>query len=309
MKLAVAVAAMWLALAPQAAPRPRAVALTFDDLPKSQGLDRPDHVALTAERMTAALRRHHAPAIAFVNEDKLYRDGHINDGLVNALRIWSDARIVLGNHTWGHVNGNAVPLAVFEAAIVKGEPTFTRLNKEHHLSALWFRHPFTHTGATADAKAQIDQFLAARGYRVAPFTIENSDWLFSSGYAKARASEDGELLAKLRRAYLDYTEGMIAWDERLAQEAFHRDIPQILLIHANELHTDTLEAVLTLFERRGYRFITLDEALADPAYATPDRFIGKYGPSWLHRWRIALGLPPRVMEEPDPPAWVAELAK
>jgi hypothetical protein len=56
--------------------------------------------------------------------------------------------------------------------------------------------------------------------------------------------------------------------------------------------------------RRGYSFVTLESAMEDESYRTPDRFVGRFGPSWIHRWRVALDKPSRVKEEPDPPAWV-----
>jgi hypothetical protein len=61
-----------------------------------------------------------------------------------------------------------------------------------------------------------------------------------------------------------------------------------------------------MFERRGYRFITVDEALRDPAYALPDGYVGPMGISWIHRWGVAKGMP--VVLEPDEPAWVAKAA-
>jgi hypothetical protein len=102
---------------------------------------------------------------------------------------------------------------------------------------------------------------------------------------------------------------MLDWFETLAKEDFGRDIPQILLIHSNELHTDALDALLTRIERRGYRWVTLGEAMKDAAYETPDDFVGTAGPSWLHRWRIAKNLPSRLRDEPDPPQWVVDLSK
>lgn len=76
-----------------------------------------------------------------------------------------------------------------------------------------------------------------------------------------------------------------------------------------DLYTDALDALLTRIERRGYRWVTMGEAMKDAAYATPDEFAGKSGPSWLHRWRVAKKLPPRMADEPDPPKWVLDLAE
>jgi hypothetical protein len=83
---------------------------------------------------------------------------------------------------------------------------------------------------------------------------------------------------------------------------FGRDIPQILLTHVNRLNADALPELLAWLQKRGYRFITLDQALGDPVYATPDLYVGTNGPSWLHRWTVARKLPLRMREEPDVPA-------
>ena len=37
---------------------------------------------------------------------------------------------------------------------------------------LYFRHPETHTGDTNAKKQAIEEFLAARGYVIAPHTID-----------------------------------------------------------------------------------------------------------------------------------------
>ena len=66
------------------------------------------------------------------------------------------------------------------------------------------------------------------------------------------------------------------------------------------------QPVLNRLAARGYAFVSLDEALRDHAYQTPDRYLGRFGPSWLHRWRIGLGLLSRLRDEPDPPQWVLD---
>jgi hypothetical protein len=54
-------------------------------------------------------------------------------------------------------------------------------------------------------------------------------------------------------------------------------------------------------QKRGYKFITLDEALKDEAYKLPEVQSNR-GLSWLHRWMLAKGLP--MKEEPGEPAWI-----
>ena len=108
---------------------------------------------------------------------------------------------------------------------------------------------------------------------------------------------------------LEKYQDMVSWFETVARDTFGRDIPQILLTHTNELHTDALDALLTRIEQRGYRWVTLGEAMKDAAYATPDEYVGTSGPSWLHRWRVGKNLTSRLPEEPDPPQWVVDLSK
>ena len=49
--------------------------------------------------------------------------------------------------------------------------------------------------------------------------------------------------------------------------------------------------------------------MKDSAYATPDNFVGTYGPSWLHRWRVSKKLSPRMKDEPEPPPWIVAASK
>jgi len=58
---------------------------------------------------------------------------------------------------------------------------------------------------------------------------------------------------------------------------------------------------------RGYRFVSLDEAMADPAYKTPDTLITRSGPTWLWRWMKSKGMNVSFNEDPEPPDWVMKL--
>lgn len=286
----------------------RTIAITFDDLPKSTGLDDLEGARRTTDAILRVLKAHKAPAVAFVNEGKLYSGPTMVPERAALLQSWVSAGVPLGNHTYSHFDLNDVPLEKYQDDIVRGERTSTRLMRGSP-GPRWFRHPYTHTGPTTEIKASLEKFLAGRGYRIAPFTVENSDWVFSAAYTRAKRGGDEALAAKVRDAYLEYTGTMLEWYEGLAQDTFKRDIPQILLIHSNDLHADALDALLTRLRQRGYGWVTLEAAMKDPAYATPDEFVGTSGPSWLHRWRVNLNLPSRLRDEPDPPQWVLELAK
>jgi peptidoglycan/xylan/chitin deacetylase (PgdA/CDA1 family) len=285
----------------------RTVALTFDDLPEVFSRDVPSMRRNTTE-LLRVLKAHHAPAIGFVNEGKLHAPGEI-DARIEVLKQWVDAGMNLGNHTYSHLRLLNTPLARYEDDVIQGEVITRRLMSVRQPYQLYFRHPYTSTGPNKAVKAAFENFLRERGYKVAPFTIENSDYIFNRIYFDARRNNDAALMERLRKAYLDYNDGQFELMEHLSTEMFGREITQILLFHANDINADCLDEMLKRLEARGYRFVTLDQALEDKAYQTPDDYIGTNGPSWLHRWTVALGLKMTLAREPDPPKWVLDMMK
>ena len=284
----------------------RAMALTFDDLPfVAAGEAYFPAATRTTSELLRVLRRHRAPAIGFVNEGQLDA-GERRSAREALLQEWIDAGMTLGNHTYAHRDFNTQTIDAFKEDIVKGEPTIKRLMSARGSQPLFFRHPMTHTGDTKEKKDAIDAFLSARGYRIAPHTIENSDFIFNVVYVRALAAGDRALAGRVRDAYVDLTMAATAFAEKASPAIFTRDIPQTLLLHANALTAESLETLLSQFETRGYRFITLDAAMADPAYATADTMVSASGPTWLWRWARTLGVRVSAEGDPEVPAWVLD---
>jgi peptidoglycan/xylan/chitin deacetylase (PgdA/CDA1 family) len=285
----------------------RAIVVTVDDLPfVPPTLD----IALQercTRKLVAAIRRSGAPAVGFVNEDKLLVEGRPDPRRIALLGIWLDAGLELGNHTFDHPSLHAVGAAAFEQSILRGERVLRPLLAARGLVPRFFRHPFLHTGRDLATRQRIDAFLAAHGYRVAPVTIDNSDWIFARAYHLARAGLDHGLAERLGAEYVTYMDRKLDYWERQSKTLLGREPPQVLLIHASELNADRYSALVAMMRRRGYRFIALDEALRDPSYAEPDSFVGPGGISWLHRWVLSRGLPP-MAAEPRTPAWVMSQA-
>ena len=302
-------AAMLPQAEPPAMPRARAIAVTFDDLPYvPYGVPYFPAAARATTELLRVLKRHKAPAIGFVNEGQLDA-GKDRPARVALLQRWIDAGMTLGNHTYSHPDFNQQTIDEFKDQIVRGEPTIRRLMAAHPGRRMFFRHPMTHTGDTQDKKDAIDRYLAERGYTIAPHTIENSDFIFTAIYQRAQTAGDRGLAAKVRQSYIDYTFAATAFAEKVSPEIFGREIAQTLLLHSNGLNADTLDELLTRYASRGYRFITLEEAMADPAYATKDTVVSTFGPTWLWRWSKSLGLNVSFKEDPDPPAWILEAYK
>jgi peptidoglycan/xylan/chitin deacetylase (PgdA/CDA1 family) len=286
----------------------RTMAITIDDLPYvAHG--HPQYLP-NAQRATKAilqaLQAHRAPAVGFVNEIKLQATGEV-DARIALLQQWVEAGMMLGNHTYSHADFNALTAEQFQDEIIKGEVVTRRLMQARQPYQLYFRHPMTRTGNTLAKRDAVEAFLAARGYKVAPHTIENSDYIFNVPYARALRNKDVALQKKQRDAYLDFTIAATAFAEKIAPEIFGHEIPQTLLIHTNDITADCLDEMLKRFAARGYRFITLDEAMRDPAYQTPITQVFDRGPTWLWRWTQSKGLKLSFKDDPEPPGWVMEL--
>lgn len=288
----------------------RRVSVTFDDLPwagpqDAVGSDGGGHHAA----LMAALRIAGVRGAAFVNEGKLEVAGRVRHERVRMLRDWLDAGWELGNHTWGHVDLHAVGMQAYTADILRGEARLKTLLAERDARPRWFRHPYLRAGRSAQDKAALAAFLASHGYRIAPVTIDNSDWIWARAYAVALRRDDLVTAARLRQDFVPYMVDRFAYFERQSRALLGREPPQVLLLHANELNAATFVALADAIRARGYRFVDLEETLSDPAYARPDGYTGAYGPSWLHRWAMAEGRPRSFYAgEPETPRWVLDLA-
>jgi peptidoglycan/xylan/chitin deacetylase (PgdA/CDA1 family) len=285
---------------------PRAIAVTFDDLPAVSVLG---NDFARAERIThdllAALRRHDVPAIGFVNENKLQQDGEVEPRRVALLQQWLEAGLELGNHSYSHLDLHERPLDAVERDVLDGERVLRRLLKASGRAPTFFRHPFLHTGRTLDIKQSFEAFLSEHGYRVAPVTIDNSDYVFAAAYDRSSlAGRDG-----IASAYLDYMDAVIAYYEAQSVAILGRRLPQTLLLHANALNADVFDRLAARIEARDYTFATLERALADPAYAHADTYVGPSGITWLHRWALTEGRRGHILDgEPVVPAWIEQAA-
>jgi peptidoglycan/xylan/chitin deacetylase (PgdA/CDA1 family) len=290
---------IWLvvlfATAALAAGEGREVAITIDDLPRGGDGgpgDLADVRAMT-DKLLRPFREQHIPVIGFVNSGRSQLDA---PGMQQILELWLAAGAQLGNHSYSHPDLNSVALEDYCNDIVRGETAIREALARHGQKLEFYRHPFLHTGPTPEVKKGLQDFLDRRGYRVAPVTLDNADYMYAVAYLRP------ELRARVHDEYVPYMESTVQFFEQRSVAVFGREIPQILLIHASQMNADLMPELLAMFRRRGYSFVTLSTALADPAYRSPDEYVGRNGFSWIHRWSKTKGMAPKG--EPDPPQWV-----
>ena len=291
-------------------PVERRIAITIDDLPwATLGDATPPTLAEYHARLMAALKAGGAPVIGFANEGKLVSNGKVDTARVHLLRDWLDAGATLGNHTQNHADLHAVGLEEYESQIMRGETFLRPLLEERGQEPRWFRHPYLRAGRTAEDKAALAEFLRVHGYRIAPVTVDTSDWVYAAAYRKAIAAKDEATLAKLRAEYVPYMLAKVDYFEQQSLALLGYNLPQVLLMHANELNADCYGELLQGLRKRGYAFVDLEAALQDPAYQRADAYTGKWGPSWIHRWAIGEGKPKKFFAgEPKVPQWVLDYA-
>ena len=255
----------------------RAVAFTFDDIPRGCSAE-------MNRDLVAAIKRNNIPALGLA----------VDTGCPALYRVWTDAGIELGNHTASHRDFNVVPLKQFQNDVIA-------LEKLLPAKPRYFRFPFLRSGTELPKKRAFERFLKERGYTNAVVTIDNDEYIYADVYRRQNKS----VADRIRTDYLRYMEEVFVFYEKLSRDTLGYELPQILLLHDNRLNADTLDDLVAMARRRGYRFISVDEALKDPAYRRQDAYVGPRGLSWLHRWALDDGKTPAA--QPEVPEWVMEL--
>jgi peptidoglycan/xylan/chitin deacetylase (PgdA/CDA1 family) len=282
----------------------RTIAVTIDDLPVVSTRRTIENRREITKKLLGHIKKAKVPAIGFVNENKLFVNGVRDEKEVDLLRMWLDAGLELGNHTFSHRSAHAIPVADYTADILRGEVITKELLKPKGKEIRYFRHPFLQTGSDMAVKIAIYKFLAEHGYTVAPISFDNADYIFSRAYDLAFDKKDMALMKRVGEAYVPYMEAKLDYWERQSNKLLGREISQTLLIHANFINSDYFDDLAAMMKKRGYRFVTLEESLKDEAYRLPDNFTRRAGISWLHRWTLDKGREFVLADEPMVPEFV-----
>ncbi len=274
------------------------IAVTIDDLPLNGPRIESKRLQSMTDKILAGVKQYKMPVVGFVNESLLYIPGE-TDARISLLKAWVDAGVELGNHTFSHLGFKDASLAAYEDDFIRGDAITGMLMKQRGQKIRYFRHPYLQMGATLELEKSFDKFIAERGYQIAPITVDTMDWMFLSAYARARAQGNTEMLKRVSDEYLNYVRLKMEFCEQAANELFGRPIKHILLLHANELNADNFDGLAKVFIDRGYRFITLEQALKDPIYEFPDKY--QATSDWLSHWSFSKA---KKFAPPSPPEFI-----
>lgn len=266
----------------------RQVAVTFVSLP-AVGTHHGPRAEKDTRRLLASLATNDIRSVGFVSENQLYNEddgGKLDEERVRLLNLWLDAGHELGTQTRSHTNLYKASLEEFQQDVVRGEEVSGKLMSERGLRLRYFSYPFLNTGPNRETKEAAEKFLAARGYAIHQVTIDNYDWLFGRVYAQARRAEDEETMRRVADEYVPYMERMFEYFEELSRDSLGYEVPQVLLLTANALNAHKMDELVAMMKRRGYEFVTLEQAMQDKAYRQPTKRTGPWGISWLERWAM-----------------------
>ena len=239
------------------------VAVTVDDLPAHgklpPGMTR---VGIAASHLAAFKAHGVAQAFGFVNAAGIGAE----PGSEAVLDLWRTHGHPLGNHTFSHMNLEHAPsLAAWQADVAAGEPAVAAKMAGAHWRYL--RYPFLNAGAARQDGALA--WLRARGYRIADVSLSFGDWAYTDAYARCVATGDAAAIARMKAHYLDEVDTGIARMKAESMRVFGRIIPQVLLTHIGGWSAATLPDVLARLDAAGARYVGLDQAQSDAAYAAP----------------------------------------
>lgn len=285
--------------------------ITVDDLPLVRyGIKKINHEQEITEGLIAAFKKHNVPAIGYVNENKVRPNEGLDSSRVQLLERWMEEGYELGNHTFSHKNYHRVSFKEYTQDVLKGERVIKDLALKYDMEIKYFRHPYLRIGARKSQADSLARFLTENGYISAPVTIDNEEYLFAKAFAVAYAQDDADLMKRVGEAYLTYMEKQLDYFEKASRILLGRNMKQTLLIHANYLNAIYLDALLTIYEKRGYSFISQSEVLKDPAYEMEITKFNDWGISWIQWWGMSKGLKGEFFKgEAVTPEFVKELAQ
>ncbi len=248
------------------------IALTFDDLPAAGSLPPGESRTKIAMTLSSELKANHLEGTyGFINAVKLQNDP---DGQ-QALRVWINAGMNLGSHTWSHMSLTSNTAEAFEAEIAKNERALTEYagSRDWH----WFRYPFLWEGDTLEKRRAVRAYLRDHGYRTAQVSLDFEDYAWNDAYARCMATQEQAAIDWLKQSYLETATEYIKLGREEQQIAFGHEIPNVILLHETAFTTLMLPQLLDLLRTQGFQFASISEVEQDPAYALDPDAALKYG--------------------------------
>jgi hypothetical protein len=275
----------------------RKLAIGFVGIPPlDRSNDPPKDADATARILIARLQQYRVPAIGFLTGSQISDGEKLYPVRANIVRLWRDAGLEVGIGGYKHLPFQGQPLDAYIANVEKNERIAKQILDEKDQTLRYFSYPYLYTRKN-DEHQKFEAWLKDHGLTSVKYTIDNNEWMYSFAYDMARNDNDVNTMKEVRAVFLDYMTKMFEHYEAYSKEMFGRDIPETIVLTPSRLVADSSDELFAMIKARGYKFVSMDEALADEAFSTPETYSGDNGISWFERWTLTAGK--RLKDEPQ----------
>lgn len=239
-------------------------ALTLDDLPHWPEYPYPQgHSARSvADALIDGFGRHGLKGIyAFANSKPFVDD----PTLTTIMDDWLAAGHHIGNHTHSHIILHQTSLDEYIANIdLADELLAPWIDKAPNR---YFRYTWNIRGETEEKRVAVKTHIEALNYQPAECSSWFFEWDWDKAYVSCLERGDIEGITFLKQSFLEFAQKQLEHDDAGMQQIFGRAVPHILLLHNLSFVEEIFDDFLTVLENSGLKFVSLEEAIADNAYA------------------------------------------
>ncbi|WP_158785527.1 hypothetical protein [Granulicella sp. L46] len=138
--------------------------------------------------------------------------------------------------------------------------------------------------------------------------MDFEDYAWNEPYARCVAKNDTAALQQLHDTYLSTADEFITYYRSLSKTVYGRDVPMVLLMHIGAFDAHMLPELLALYRARGFTFVSLPEAAADPIYTEDSDIAYKNGDTLTEQLAFKRGIA-RPQHEAKPFALLEALCR
>ncbi len=198
------------------------------------------------------------PTVAFVS-------GRYLD--LSLLSIWIENGNQVGSLTFSQKRSGAKPASMLIEDIKRNEQALAPLWSKHRREKKYFRFPQLKNSSDASARLEVERYLKEQNFLVVSGTIAPQSSPFNQLYCAALSRNEATCVHLIKDCYKKLVLDSMGKARALAKKRFGRDIKHILVVKADQFLCDNLSDLLRWLKGLGVKFISVDEALTDAAYA------------------------------------------
>lgn len=257
----------------------------------------PEEDEKTMRRVIAKLKQHNIPTTGFlIGGNFNIRAENIPADQQKTVSLWREAGFEFGVLDLKYPKSFDSTVTEYQAALKSREEKLEPFIKKQMDFIKEYRKSDPRKDSTENIKKQtavmkesleqvqnaIKEWMKENNLTQVKYTFGMQDWIYAYTYDIARRENDRQKMNRIKTQYLDYMAKSLEYYERYSNYLFEREIPQNIPLMPSRLLADSADELFAMFQNRGYRFVSVDEAMQDDAYLQNDSVLtGGMGSSWL----------------------------